>query len=212
MNDQLSQINFNEYLQLSDNSDKSSEDPPKVFTEEDKVDEDRNQRINDLFKQYESKAKESEELLRNSNIKESQYSLNEVSQCNLGDYGQFVKEMNDDVSLNKENLIEKKKSNESLSSNEKNDKDKKITINLFEVQQAELTKKAVIYNKRKMSPASPVHERLFANAMEKNAKTKLKEVDMIKKKKSIPLANKVTNELMKDRNPEATPDVNEIIK
>lgn len=207
-------LNFKEYLCSSDSS-LASKSPAKELTEEERLDEDRSQRIDDLFKQYETQAKKSEELLKNNAKKEKclEERLKENEMFNLGDVGQFVHELNadmptaKDISWNKESTLEKTPEiNQELVSF-RSEKNNKITIDLFKVQKAELNKKAAIYKKRQMSPAVPTHERLFAKAMEKDAKSKLRQVSANRKRSCKPLTNKISNEMMKDRNPEATADV-----
>jgi len=202
-------LKFGEYLLSSNNSMKSSEALGKELTAEEKLDEDRSQRINDIFKQYEKQAKKTEELLKESNVEKESIkdSFENNEQFMLGDIGQFVNELNEDMSLNKESTLEKTPEVNQQIVSFRSDNNKKMRIDLFGVQKSELNKKAAIYKKRQMSPAVPAHERLFAKAMENDAKAKLRQVSTNKKQSCKPLTNKLSNELTKDREPGTTPNV-----
>ena len=73
-----------------------------------------------------------------------------------------------------------------------------ITIDLFKERQIELSKKVTNYKNRHASPKAPVHERLFAEAMEKETKSKI-ETERFKQNKPKSYMNKVSNEILKSR-------------
>jgi hypothetical protein len=173
-------------------------------------DENRFQRIDYIIQQYEIQAKKSEELLRNKKMlkkvhinetnitpedhkqiiidqlisepeSESQensikYTPSNVSDSNKKELSHISKEI--DIINEQPKLTTSKESEVRLEEGESN----LIDIDLFKARQQELNRRVNLYNEQKNSAST--YERLYARAMEKNTKEKLKRIEKVPKANS----------------------------
>lgn len=201
MTEERTEASFGQYLKPpAENTDKN---------EEDEKDSQRLEKINELVEAYTEKAKQSEKDYETSK-KNAKLGNGKKKNQNLENLGQFASNIPEVIPEDVKELLEQKEKEESAETIDSPNKKKKlqnlpnITIDLFSAQQAELKEKQKQYSRRQASPNARVHERLYANALEKTVKQKITDSNWKKRGQFSPKISQISMEITKSKGRQIT--------